>query len=173
MKKILITVALSFLVLICFTKCSKESAVVVPDVVKKTFTATFPKASDAEWGIEKPGEFEVEFKLEKAKLSALFDSTGVLIETETAVAMEALPDSAKATIAKDFAGFKIGKIEKTDAKGVVTYEMMATKDVVELVFNQNGKLLNKEVVKKEKEDKEDKSGKEEKNGKEDTNDKED
>jgi len=151
MKKNIITVAVAFLVLICFSKCTKELAIVVPDVVKKGFTATFPKASKAEWSMEKPGEFEVEFVLEKAKMAALFDSTGLLMETETKLDMGALPDSVKATIAKEFASYTIDEIEKTDAKGVVTYEMQAKKEVLELVFNQNGKLVKQVIVKEEKE----------------------
>jgi len=62
-----------------------------------------------------------------------------------------LPQAVKATIAKDFAGFKLDEIEKsTDSKGVVTYEMEAAKgkEKLALDFDANGKLLSKEPLKK-------------------------
>jgi len=157
MKKLMMIFALALFVMIGFTKCTKEHSIVVPEPVKKAFATAFPKAVDAEWSIEKADTFEVEFKIEKAGMSALFDKEGALLETESIVVLNALPDTAKATLSKDFAGYKLAEIEKTDAKGVVTYEMKAEKGEteLELVFDQGGKLLNKVVAKEEKEEKKD------------------
>jgi DNA-binding response OmpR family regulator len=96
----------------------------------------------------------------KEQLAALFDATGKLLETEFEIEEGDLPQAVKATIAKDFAGYKLDEIEKsTDAKGIIAYEMEATKAKTKLIlcFDANGKLVSKDPVKKEeKEEKEDK-----------------
>lgn len=155
MKKNILIIALSFFVLNCFSNTAKEASVVVPAAVKQAFLKTFPKATNTEWGIEKPGEFEAEFKLNNVATSALFNKNGALLETETGMTLSTLPVAVKATLTKSFVGFKLQEIEKTTVKGVASFEMIAAKgkENFELVFDLNGKLLKKEVVKKE--DKED------------------
>ncbi|MCE1188257.1 MAG: hypothetical protein LWX56_03870 [Ignavibacteria bacterium] len=129
-----------------------EKQVNVPELVKKEFAAKYPKATKVKWGIEKPGEYEAEFDLNKSEMSVVIDEKGNVLEVETEMKEAELPQAVKATIAKDFAGYKIGEVEKSDAKGVVSYEMEAKKDKAEfeLVFNGNGKLLKKEEKKEEK-----------------------
>ena len=129
-----------------------EKQVNVPELVKKEFAAKYPKATKVKWGIEKPGEYEAEFDLNKSEMSVVIDEKGNVLEVETEIKEAELPQAIKATIAKDFAGYKIGEVEKSDAKGVVSYEMEAKKDKTEfeLVFNGNGKLLKKEEKKEEK-----------------------
>lgn len=122
----------------------------VPEAAKAGFAAKFPAAQKAKWSVEKPGEFEVEYVLTGVESSALVDAKGNLLETESEIKESELPQSVKATIAKDFAGFKIDEIEKaTDAKGVVIYEMEAAKgkEKLEISFDSNGKLLTKESLK--------------------------
>jgi hypothetical protein len=129
----------------------------IPAAAKTGFAAKFPAAQKVKWSIEKPGEFEVEFTLNKVEQSALVDAGGNLLETEVEIKAGELPQAVKAAIAKDFAGFKFDEIEKsTDAKGAVSFEMEAAKgkDKLEISFDSNGKLLAKEPLKKDKEDKE-------------------
>ena len=126
----------------------------VPAAAKSGFAAKFPTAQKVKWGVEKPGEFEAEFTLNGAETSALVDAKGNLLETETEIKESELPQAVKATMAKDFAGYKLDEIEKaTDAKGVITFEMEATKgkDKLEISFDLNGKLIAKEPLKEEKE----------------------
>ena len=128
----------------------------IPAAAKTGFAAKFPSAKKAKWSVEKPGEFEAEFKLNGEEASALFDSNGNLLETEVEIEESELPQAVKATIAKDFAGFELDEIEKaTDAKGIVFYEMEAEKgkEEFEISFDANGKLLKKELLKEEKEEK--------------------
>ena len=125
----------------------------IPATAKTSFAAKFPTAQKVKWSIEKPGEFEAEFTLNKVETSALFDGKGNLIETEAEIKESELPQVVKANIAKDFAGYKLDEIEKaTDAKGVTTFEMEAAKgkDKLEISFDANGKLLIKEPLKTEK-----------------------
>ena len=129
----------------------------IPTAAKTGFAAKFPAAQKVKWSIEKPGEFEAEFKLNKVETSAVFDAKGNLIETETRIKESELPQAVKATIAKDFAGYIIDEIEKaTNAKGAATYEMEAIKgkDELEISIDASGKLLAKNPLKEDNEDKE-------------------
>jgi len=124
----------------------------IPEGAKSAFATKFPKAQKVEWGIEKPGEFEAEFKLNGTKSSALFDAKGNLLETETEIKESELPQGIKASMAKDFAGYKFKETEKAlDAKGNVTYEMEASKgkEEFEVIFDTSGKLIKKEKEKEE------------------------
>jgi hypothetical protein len=152
MKKLLtVLVCMTFIAGI-YAQKPKEDA---PAAAKSAFAAKYPGAQKVKWSVERPGEFEVEFTLNKVESSALFDATGKFLEAETEIKEGELPQAAKAAITKDFAGYKLDEIEKsTDAKGVTSYEMEATKGKVklELCFDANGKLLSKEPLKKEKEE---------------------
>lgn len=135
-------------------KKEKPEKINVPEVVKKGFTSRFPGVSDLKWGIEKPGEYEAEFTLNKAEMSALVDEKGNVLEIETEIRESDLPQSVKNTLSKDFATYKIGEVEKNEQKGVTTYEMEAKKGeaAYEIVFDHNGKLLKKEPIKEKDND---------------------
>jgi len=125
----------------------------IPAVAKSGFAAKFPTAQKVKWGVEKPGEFEAEFTLNGVETSALVDAKGTLLETEAEIKESELPQAVKATIAKDFVGYKLDEIEKaTDAKGVASFEMEAAKgkEKLEISFDSTGKLLGKESLKEEK-----------------------
>jgi hypothetical protein len=154
MKKLLMLfVCIAFVLGVSAQKPKEE----IPAAAKSGFATKYPAAQKVKWSIEKPGEFEVEFTLNKVEQSCVVDAKGNLIETEVEIKDSELPQAVKATISKDFAGFKLDEIEKsTDAKGVVSFEMEAAKgkDKWELSFDSTGKLLSKEPMKKGKEDEE-------------------
>jgi hypothetical protein len=124
-----------------------EKKVDVPELVKKSFAKEFSTAIKAEWGIEKSGEYEVEFTKDKSEMSALFDETGALLEVETEIEKSELPSAIFASLSKDFEDYKIDEIEKNDSRGIITYEMEAKrgKEMFEIVFDTNGTLLKKEA----------------------------
>jgi len=133
----------------------KQKEEKIPAAAKTAFVAKFPTAQKVKWSVEKPGEFEAEFILNNVKTSVLVDDKGNLLETESRIKESELPQGVKATIAKNFVGYKINEIEKAiDAKGTATFEMEAVKgkDKLEISFDQNGKLLGKEPLKEDKED---------------------
>jgi hypothetical protein len=154
MKKIFILTICFAVTGICSVQAQEKSEKAekkaeVPAAVKSAFQVKYPKAEKIEWGVEKPGEFEAEFELNKVESSAVFNTEGQFIESETEIKESELPQPVKAAIAKDFAGYKAGEIAKaTDAKGVVTYEMDVTKgkEKFEISFDANGKLLEKEAA---------------------------
>jgi hypothetical protein len=154
MKKTILSAVLAVLMLAGFSQEKKETSkagkqLIVPIAVKKTFTTQFPKAAKVKWSIEKPGEYEAEFVLNKTEMSAAIDEKGFLLETESEIKESDLPQAIKTTLAKDFAGYKTGEIVKADAKGTVTYEMEARKDKknFEIIFASTGKFLTKKELK--------------------------
>lgn len=156
MKKAIVSAALALIVLNGYSQEKKEVSkshkpLNVPGVVKQAFAAQYPKAAKVKWSLEKPGEYEAEFDLNKAEMAALYDSKGALIESEKKIKESDLPQVIKSTLAKDFTGYKIAEIEKAEAKGVVSYEMEAKKGKkeYELVFDKTGKLLKQEAEKGE------------------------
>jgi hypothetical protein len=155
MKKLFVLViCITFLGIFSVQAQEKPAKAEIPSAVKSAFQVKYPKAEKVNWGIEKPGEFEAEFVLNSVESSAVFDSKGQFIESESEIKESELPQAVKATISKDFAGYKLGDIAKaTDAKGVVTYEMIANKgkEKFDISFDSNGKLLSKEVAKEEEE----------------------
>lgn len=154
MKKLLVLIVCSIFVLGISAMNQKDEK--IPASAKTGFAAKFPTAQKVKWSVEKPGEFEAEFTQNGVETSALVDAKGTLLETETEIKESELPQAVKATLAKDFAGYKLDEIEKaTDAKSVTTFEMEAAKgkDKLEISFDANGKLLGKELLKEEKEKK--------------------
>ena len=118
MKKLLMVTFCASLVLGVMAQEKKDE---IPAAAKSAFAAKFPGAQKVKWDIEKPGEFEAEFKLNGSEMSVLYDANGTLLETEVEIKESELPQGAKETLAKDFPGYKLDEIEKaTDAKGVVT-----------------------------------------------------
>lgn len=142
MKKLLVLiVCLAFVLGVSATNQKDEK---IPAAAKTGFAAKFPTAQKVKWSIEKPGEFEAEFTLNGVETSALFDAKGTLLETEAEINAKELPQAVKATLAKDFAGYKLDEIEKvTDMNGTVTYEMEVTKgkEKQEVRFDLAGKIV--------------------------------
>jgi len=158
MKKAILLALLALLVSAVKAHEQKETSkpgteVIVPELVKKSFAEEFPAAVKAKWGVEKAGEYEAEFVMNKSEMSALFDEAGALLEVETEIEKSGLPSAVTTALTKDFSGYRIGEIEKNDAKGKTTYEMEVKKgkEEFELVFDANGTLLNKEAKTEDKE----------------------
>ena len=148
MKKLLALVICSVFVVGVSAVNQKDEK--IPAKAKSGFAVKFPSAQKVKWSVEKPGEFEAEFTINKVETSALFDEKGNLLETETEINEKELPKTVKTMLTKDFAEYKFDEIEKvTDSKGVVTFEMEAAKgkDKLEISFDSNGKLLKKEPMK--------------------------
>lgn len=111
----------------------------VPASVQKGFQKQFPNNKEVKWEKEKEN-YEAGFKLNGTKTSAIFNISGTLLETETAISQNALSAPAKAYVAKHYPNQKIKEAAKiTNAKGEVTYEAeIKGKD---LIFDNNGQFL--------------------------------
>jgi hypothetical protein len=177
MKKLLILLSLVALLSSCHHghryhkwntgKGEKESKeVIVPSAVKSAFEKQFAKAKNVEWSLEKTDEFEAEFIIGKAELSAVYDSKGTLLETGTPIVETELPQAVKDSLTREFAGYDLYKTEKIDTKGVISYEMKVKKTST-LSFDAKGKLIKNEVKKEKDNDIEYKGKKKESKEKED------
>ena len=121
-----------------------------PEAVKASFTKLYPSVTKVKWGKE-DAYYEAEFEMNKTEMSCLFDATGNLLETETEIAITALPKSASDYVAKNYAGQKIKEASKiVDAKKVTTYEAEVKEG--DLIFDDKGTFIKKVVEAKDEED---------------------
>jgi hypothetical protein len=128
----------------------------VPENVKTAFMQKFPKATKVKWGKENEKEWEAEFIMNGKDYSANFDNKGAWMETEYEINIAEIPVAVKATIDKEFPGYKIEKseISETSEGKVGEFLLKKGEEKTEAAIDMNGKLLKKEQVKKEKEENE-------------------
>ena len=156
MKKIIALLSACLLIsLMGFTQ--KITPDKVPAPVKEAFTKKFPGATDVKYEMEKK-DYEINFKDKGVEMSVNFDATGKWLETETEIKATDLPKEVSAVVAKNFAGFKISEVAKTETpeKGLI-YEMdlKKNKEGFEVQFSPKGDMLKKTPLKKEKEEEKD------------------
>ena len=151
MKKLVVLLSACLLIsLMGFTQ--KITPDKVPAPVKQAFAKKFPAATDVKYEMEKK-DYEINFKYKGVEMSANFDASGKWLETETEIKESDLPKEVSASVAKNFAGFKISEVAKVETrdKGII-YEMDLKKDKegYEVQFSPKGDILKKTPLKKEK-----------------------
>lgn len=111
----------------------------VPAAVLAAFQQQFPDVKKARW--DKEGDvYEAEFKRNGVETSATFSASGQLLETETTIAVSALPQAARDYVAANFKGKKIKEAAKiTKSNGEVIYEAEVKRK--DLLFNASGQFL--------------------------------
>ena len=152
MKKVLIAIAI---LVTGFAQAQKLKESEVPKAVKDSFAKRFPNLKGVEWSKESDTEFEAEFKNAGKEQSANFDQAGKWLVTETEIKKADLPQAVQASIAKEFAGYKVEEAEKVEtANDGIQYEVALEKGEsnYEVLLSADGKMLKKEE-KKEKDDK--------------------
>jgi Putative beta-lactamase-inhibitor-like, PepSY-like len=151
MKKIIVMLSVYLLIsLMGFTQ--KLTPEKVPAPVKQAFAKKFPGAADVKYEMEKK-DYEINFKDKGVEMSANFDATGQWLETETEIKVSDLPKEVSASVAKNFVGFKISEVAKSETPDTgLIYEMDLKKDKegFEVQFSSKGDLLKKTTLKKEK-----------------------
>lgn len=126
----------------------------VPAAVKEAFTKKFPAATAIKYEMEMK-DYEINFKDKGVEKSANFDASGKWLETETEIKESDLPKEVSAAAAKNFDGFKVSEVAKTETPGKgLIYEMDLQKDKegYEVQFSPKGDVLKKTPLKKEKEE---------------------
>lgn len=148
---ILAAITCSLICTVALAKKNKE--IQVPDAVKKEFAAKFPKVKVVTWEMEDKKNFEAEFTSDGKKMSAEYDKAGKWLETEYKININDIPDNIKKDLEKDYSGFNVKYAEKAETydKGIV-FEVVikSATEKYELVFSQDGKLLEKEMKGKNK-----------------------
>lgn len=123
----------------------------LPAVVKNSFEAKYP-GTTAKWEKE-AGNYEGNFKHQGDNVSVLLNLQGVILETETEVKVEDLPQAAIIYLKGNYKNKPVKEAAKIiKANGTVKYEAEVEK--TDLVFNENGKFL-KELKKNEQEEEND------------------
>jgi hypothetical protein len=134
MKKVLFA-----LIVFCMCQTHAQEKSKTPEAAKVAFHEMFPNATSAKWGKEE-NDYEVDFKLNGKKMSALFDAKGNHKETEEAVKEADIPAKAityfkehyKNISAKEFA-----KITRADKQ--ILYEIgIKGKDIL---FDAEGNFV--------------------------------
>jgi hypothetical protein len=145
MKHLLLPVVLAFTAL---QACSQKlNADKVPASVKASFQKAHPGVQGA-WEKEE-GNYEVNFKEGGKEMSCVIDGAGSIMETETAISAQELPQPAKDYMQQHYKGAKIKEAAKiVKASGEITYEAEVNNN--DVIFDASGKFLR--VGEKEKED---------------------
>jgi len=139
-----------------FTACGQKEN--VPAKVKTAFEQKFPHATNISWDKENATEWEAEFKMDGKEYSANFDANGNWKETEYEISKSEIPAAVKATLDKDFKGYKIEEAEISETSAGTVYEFQLEKGntEMEVAISPNGKLIKKEA--KEEGDEENEEG---------------
>ena len=122
----------------------------VPAPVKKAFAIKFPAATSIKYEMEKK-DYEVTFKDKGVGMSANFDATGKWLETETVIKESDLPKEVSASIARNFADFRISEITQVETpnKGLI-FEIVLKTDIegYEVRISPKGNVLKTTPLKK-------------------------
>ena len=149
MKKIMFVCMASLIVGLAHAQKLKDTD--VPKVVKDSFVNRFPNAKEVKWSKESATEFEAEFEVDEAEQSVNFDQAGKWLVTETEIKTSQLPAPVQATVAKEFAGYKVEEAEKAEASDSgMFYELEVEKGKLkyEIQISPAGKVLKKTEKKK-------------------------
>jgi creatinine amidohydrolase/Fe(II)-dependent formamide hydrolase-like protein len=148
------------MVLIAGTLFAQESN--VPANVKAKFKALYPHAENVKWDVEKPN-YEVNFEADDTETSLLFNAKGNVVEVETALEEDDMPEVIEKSVEKNFPGWELKEGAKIVRGGKTTYEAELEKGEkkMDAIFSPDGKLVKK-ITKVEKDEENGKAEKGEK-----------
>jgi len=136
MKKI-ITIGLLLVSTSLFAQ--KISSSKVPVTVKSSFEKTFPKIKEVKWEMEHEN-YEANFKSEGKTMSALFDSQGAWLETETDIKVSELPSGIISYVKKNYKNAAI-KEAATIQKNNGETNLEAEVNGKDLIFDKDGNFI--------------------------------
>jgi len=152
-------------VMVCaVTYAGKCKKVRLPDAVKAAISALYPEAVIEEAKVEKEGlkVYEIELKLNGQEFEVTVAPDGTIIETDSEVAINGLPDAVKAAIIQAAAGAEIKDIDEEITYWVVTLKKLETPETTyEAELIKDGKEIEIElaadgtILKEKVEDKDD------------------
>jgi hypothetical protein len=125
----------------------KHSEVTPPEVVMNAFKEQFPKAEHVSWSMEDKTDYEADLKMDGMKYSVKYTATGVWMETEHAIKMDALPAAVRQTLAAQYAEYKLDDAEVAETPSGTVYEVDMEKgeEEMEVIFNAEGQVLKSTV----------------------------
>jgi hypothetical protein len=129
-------------VLLIFLTTIYSQAINVPKKISEEFLKLYPGVTKSQWDKE-GNNYEVNFTKDKKEMSLLFNSEGKILETETAIIINDLPDGVEKFISDLHPGYKItetAKIVKSNGEVFFETEITKGKESKDLLFDENGKL---------------------------------
>ncbi len=118
----------------------------VPKGVKKTFAKDYPKAVKPLWSVS-DGNYKVDFLNNGVKNAVTYDNSGKWQQKEIAVSLPKIPKEIKATLTKEFTGFRTTEsIQITTADNVIQYHLSVIKgkEAYDVYFSATGEILKKD-----------------------------
>lgn len=146
----LIIFSLLVMISIAATNTNQSLKVDVPAAVLDAMNARYPDAENVKWETEDDDEYEAEFKMDKAEMSATFEEDGTWVETETKMKKSDLPNVVKEAIALEFEEYKIESVEKLETPDYpVAYEVSLENEEegaeLEVVLSPEGEILTQKI----------------------------
>lgn len=138
--------------MVLLTGCQQDA----PDIVKKAFSARFESATDIEWEQE-DGVWEAEFEIGEQEFTSLFTAGGEWMETETAFAIDSLPDDVLETLYSQYPDYDIMEAEWVETPEFKGYEVEIARNgeeeaEIEVLVTPMGKIISEEVEKNNQEE---------------------
>jgi hypothetical protein len=151
MKKYIMFLSIGVAALSCDAQKLKDTE--VPASVKEAFLKKFSDAKKVSWTKEGASDYEAEFIKNGTEYSANFNAQGTWLETETEIKEARVPEVVRATISKEFPGYKIEEVEMSEtAENGTAYEFELEKKELnyEVLVSKDGRIIKKEAVKEDK-----------------------
>jgi hypothetical protein len=148
MKKVIILLS-AYLLMSLGSFSQKITPNKVPAPVKQSFTKMFPAAIGVKYEMEKE-DYEINFTNKGVEMSANFDATGNWLETETGIKPTDIPNEVKASVIKNFEGYRISevaKVEKPDNGIIYEMDLKKDKEGYEVQFSTKGDIVKKDPLK--------------------------
>jgi hypothetical protein len=124
----------------------------VPAKVREAFRARFRDVNKVEWKLKSDKNYEAEFELKGAEVTAKFNDSGKWLETETAVEQSALTKEVLAAISKEYKGYKIietQKVERADDKPILfEVHLENAVEILKVQLDRNGTIASKSTKRK-------------------------
>ena len=124
----------------------------VPAKVRDAFRARFPDVTKVEWTLKSDKNYEAEFELKDAEVTAKFNDHGKWLETETAFEQSALPKELLAEISNAYKGYRIietQKVERADDKPILfEVHLENAKEILKVQLEANGTIASKSTKRK-------------------------
>jgi hypothetical protein len=149
MKKLFVLMS-AFLLISLMGFTQKITPDKVPAPVKKAFATKFPAATDTKFELIN-NCYKVIFNDKGVATSANYSQVGKWLKTETEISESDLPTEVTASVAKDFADFKISavtKVESPDKPLFYTMDLRKDKEGYNAQFSPKGDVLKKTPLKK-------------------------
>ncbi len=143
-KTIFLLIALFLVSSVSFSQTISKGK--VPKEVKKTFATDYSKAVKPEWS-RSDDNYKVEFFVNGIKNSVTYDESGKWLVKKMSISSVKVPKEIKATVSKEFAGFRSSDAELITAPdNSLQYHLVIKKgkEAYDVYFSVAGEILKKE-----------------------------